>query len=48
MNLLKKQIAARLKVEELTNALKEIIKVKGQRSKVKAAMQNQEGTIYIG
>lgn len=39
MNLLKKQIAACLKVEELTNALKEI---------VKAAMQNQEGTIYIG
>lgn len=43
MNLLKKQIAACLKVEELTNALKEIVKVK-----VKAAMQNQEGTIYIG
>lgn len=35
MNLLKKQIAACLKVEELTNALKEIVKVKGQRSKVK-------------
>lgn len=41
MNLLKKQIAACLKVEELTNALKEIVKVK-------AAMQNQEGTIHIG
>ena len=43
MNLLKKQIAARLKVEELTNALKEIIKVKGQ-----GCNANQEGTIYIG
>lgn len=36
MNLLKKQIAARLKVEELTNALKEIIKVKGQRCNAKS------------
>lgn len=43
MNLLKKQIAACLKVEELTNALGKL-----SRSKVKAAMQNQEGTIYIG
>ena len=36
MNLLKKQIAARLKVEELTNALKEIIKVKGQGCNAKS------------
>lgn len=36
MNLLKKQIAACLKVEELTNALKEIVKVKGQGCNAKS------------
>ena len=36
MNLLKKQIAARLKVAELTNALKAIIKVKGQGCNAKS------------
>ena len=36
MNLLKKQIAAYLKVEELTNALKEIVKVKGQGCNAKS------------
>ena len=40
MNLLKKQIAARLKVEELTNALKEIIKVKGQGCNAKSGRDN--------
>lgn len=36
MNLLKKQIAACLKVKELTNALKEIVKVKGQGCNAKS------------
>lgn len=45
MNLLKKQIAARLKVEELTNALKEIIKVKGQRSRLQCKIRKGRYTL---
>ena len=45
MNLLKKQIAARLKGEELTNALKEIIKVKGQGCNAKAG---RDGMHWLG
>ena len=42
MNLLKKQIAACLKVEELTNALKEIVKVKGQGCNAKSGRKIPE------